>query len=442
MSKKNIEKYDFFYLLLRKYVDFWHNYIYYRKVIVFGRDRIDFSVPTIYAPNHQNALMDALAVLCTLKKQPIFLARADIFRNKILARILYRFKMLPVFRMRDGFENLKQNDETFTDTLRVMDSRSGLVILPEGNHSGYRRLRQLKKGICRIAFQTAEASNFTKEINIVPVGLEFTHYWLFRQVLTVVYGHPIAASEYYDTYKENPNKGLLDLRDRLSSEMKKVMVHISDEDNYEAINELRSIVNEKYNDSIRYPKLFRDTRLVGKVTQLRDTDSQLYGEICNDSLTIRDLTQQLHLTYRLLRKKKHPFGWLILSSLFLLVTLPVFIVGAALNFIIFKVPDIQSKKVKDEAFISSIRYGLTLALSFFIFPLYLILALIFIKPWWIALAAFLAIPVTGLLAWNWLMLYRRTAGGFRVRTLMAVNNPVFIRLRDTYNSLTERITRL
>ena len=280
MSKKNIEKYDFFYLLLRKYVDFWHNYIYYRKVIVYGKDRIDFSVPTIYAPNHQNALMDALAVLCTLKKQPIFLARADIFKNKILARILYRFKMLPVFRMRDGFENLKQNDETFTDTLRIMESRSGLVILPEGNHAGYRRLRQLKKGICRIAFQTAEASNFTKEINIVPVGLEFTHYWLFREVLTVVYGHPIAVSEYYDTYKENPNKGLLDLRDRLSSEMKKVMVHISDENNYEAINELRSIVNEKYNDSIRDPKLFRDTRLVGKINQLHETDPQLYGEIC------------------------------------------------------------------------------------------------------------------------------------------------------------------
>jgi hypothetical protein len=58
------------------------------------------------------------------------------------------------------------------------------------------------------------------------------------------------------------------------------------------------------------------------------------------------------------------------------------------------------------------------------------------------LAAFLAIPVLGLLAWNWLMLYRRTAGGFRIRTLMAVNNPAFIRLRDTYNSLTERIARL
>ncbi|MCU0378852.1 MAG: 1-acyl-sn-glycerol-3-phosphate acyltransferase [Bacteroidales bacterium] len=442
MSKKNIEKYDIFYLLLRKYVDFWHNYIYYRKVIVYGRDRIDFSVPTIYAPNHQNALMDALAVLCTLKKQPIFLARADIFRNKFIARILYRFKMLPVFRIRDGYENLKQNDETFNDTLRVMESCSGLVILPEGNHAGFRRLRQLKKGICRIAFQTAEASNYTKEINIVPVGLEFTHYWLFRQVLTVVYGHPIAVSEYYDIYKENPNKGLLDLRDRLSSEMKKVMVHIGDENDYEALNELRSIVNEKYSDSIRYPKLFRDTRLVEKINNLREPDPKSYREICDDSLAIRDLTKQLHITYRLLRKKKHPFGWLTLSSLFLLVTLPVFILGAALNLIIFKVPDLQSRKVKDEAFISTIRYGLTLALSFIIFPLYLVLTLIFIKPWWLALAAFLAIPVTGLLAWNWLLLYRRTVGGFRVRTLIAVNNPAFIRLRDTYNSLTQRISRL
>jgi hypothetical protein len=66
MGKNNIEKYDIFYQLLKKYVDFWHNYIFYRRVIVLGKDTIDFSVPTILAPNHQNALMDAMAVLCTL----------------------------------------------------------------------------------------------------------------------------------------------------------------------------------------------------------------------------------------------------------------------------------------------------------------------------------------------------------------------------------------
>lgn len=131
MGKKNIEKFDIFYQLLKKYVDFWHNYIFYRRVIVLGKDTVDFSVPTIFAPNHQNALMDAMAVLCTLDRQLIFLARADIFRKKFVAKILYFLKMLPVYRIRDGFEAVKQNDDTFRDTLRVMENRNGVVILPE-----------------------------------------------------------------------------------------------------------------------------------------------------------------------------------------------------------------------------------------------------------------------------------------------------------------------
>jgi len=441
MGKNNIEKYDVFYQLLKKYVDFWHNYIFYRKVLAYGRDNIDFSIPTIFAPNHQNALMDAMAVIGTLDRQLIFLARADIFRKKMIARILYFLKMLPVYRIRDGFEHLKQNDDTFRDTLRVMEHRNGVVILPEGNHASYRKLRQLKKGICRIAFQTAEASGFSKEINIVPVGLEYSHYWRFRQVLTV-YGHPIHVSEYYDAFRENPNRAIVELRDRLSADMKKVMVHIEEEQDYEAINELRNIVNEKYSDSIRYPKLFRDQRLVSKVNELHASDPEAYREICNDTLTVRDLATQLQLTYRQLRKKKHPIGWMILSSLLLLITLPVFLGGALLNILTFQVAYIQSIKSKDPAFISTARYGFFLGFSFIFGPVYLILALIFIKPWWLAVIAFLMVPVLGIIAWNWFLLFRRTVGGFRIWHLIRVKNPLFIRLRDTYGRLINRITLL
>ncbi|MEZ5019874.1 MAG: 1-acyl-sn-glycerol-3-phosphate acyltransferase [Bacteroidales bacterium] len=318
MGKKNIEKYDVFYQLLKNYVGFWHNYIFYRRVIVLGKDTLDFSVPTILAPNHQNALMDAMAVLCTLDRQLIFLARADIFRKKIVAKILYAFKMLPVYRIRDGFEAVKQNDDTFRDTLRVMENRNGVVILPEGNHATFRKLRQLKKGICRIAFQTAEAKGFNGEINIIPVGLEYSHYWRFRQVLTVVYGRPIHVSDYYESYRENPNRAIGELRDRLSDEMKKVMVHIDDEENYEAINELRSIINEKYADRIKYPKLFRDQRLVSKLNELCETDPDSYREICEQSLAVRDQATKLNVTYRHLKKRgirwdgspsRHCFCW-------------------------------------------------------------------------------------------------------------------------------------
>ena len=442
MGKNNIEKYDFFYMLLRKYVAFWHNYIYYRKVIVYGRERIDWSAPNIFAPNHQNALMDALAVLCTLKKQPVFLARADIFKKKSVARILYAFKMLPVFRIRDGYENLKHNDETFQDTFRVMEHRNGIVILPEGNHAEYRKLRQLKKGICRIAFQAAEMSDYTLDIRIVPVGLEFSHYWLFRQVLTVVYGHSIAVSEYYDNYRENPQKGLLELRDRLSSELKRVMVHIEVEEDYEAIDELRSIINGKYSDSIRYPKLFRDNRLISKVNDLHKEDPDEYRKVCDESLKIKEIASKLKLTYRQLSKKKHPVVWLFASIIFLLGTLPVFIIGALLGLIIFKIPELQALRMKDKAFISTARYGITLAISFVLMPLYLVIALILIKPWWLAIIAFITVPVSGILAWNWLMLMRRTIGGFRIRNLIRKKNSKYVQLRNTYESLTSRMAKL
>jgi 1-acyl-sn-glycerol-3-phosphate acyltransferase len=442
MGKKNIEKYDIFYQLLKKYVDFWHNYIYYRKVLAYGRDNINFSVPTIFAPNHQNALMDAMAVIGTLERQLIFLARADIFKNKFVARILYFLKMLPVYRIRDGFENLKQNDVTFLDTLRVMEHRNGVVILPEGNHANFRKLRQLKKGICRIAFQTAEASGFTKEINIVPVGLEYSHYWRFRQVLTVVYGHPINVSEYYDSYRENPNRAIVELRDRLSADMKKVMVHIDNEQDYEAINEMRSIVNEKYSDSIRYPKLFRDQRLVARINELQASDPETYNDICADTLTVRGMATKLRISYRHLRKKRHPLGWLMLSSVFLVLTLPLFLLGVALNILIFRISYLQAIKSKDPAFISTARYGFFLGFSFIFGPLYLVLALIFIKPWWIALLVFLMIPVAGILAWNWFLLFRRTVGGFRIWNLNRTKDPVFIRLRDTYNRLVKRVAAL
>ena len=226
MGKENIEKYSAGYALLKSVAGFWHNNVFYRKVIVLGRENINPDDPVIFAPNHQNALMDALAVLFTHKGQPIFLARADIFKRKTIASILYFLKILPVYRIRDGFSSLKGNDEIFIKTIDVLKNKNGLVILPEGDHAGFRRLRQLKKGICRVAFQSDEATGFNLKIKIIPVGLEFSNYSRFRQVLTVAYGKPIEVSEYFDLYKVSPERALNELRSRLSDEMKGIMIHI------------------------------------------------------------------------------------------------------------------------------------------------------------------------------------------------------------------------
>lgn len=442
MGKHNIEKYSAGYALLKYVAGFWHNNVFYRKVIVLGRENINPNDPLIFAPNHQNALMDALAVLFTHKGQPVFLARADIFKRKTIAAILYFLKILPVYRIRDGFSSVKGNDEIFTKTIDVLKNKNGLVILPEGDHAGFRRLRQLKKGICRVAFQSDEATDFNLKIKIIPVGLEYSNYTRFRQVLTVAYGKPIEVSDYHESYKSNPERALNELRSRLSDEMKTIMVHIESEEDYEAIDELRIMINGKYSDDIKVTKLLRDRILVQKMNKLKTSDETLYRKICSLSLDVKKKAKEFNTDYRLLEKRKHPLGWLIAGMIGIVVTFPLFIYGNIFNLTFLEIPNLQIRKIKDPQFHSSIRYGISLALAFVFLPLFLILSLFIFSSWWLGLLIFLTIPFSGLFAWNYYLEFRRIRGGFRVRRLIKEKNREFNLLRSNFNEIVKLIAAL
>jgi 1-acyl-sn-glycerol-3-phosphate acyltransferase len=442
MGKENIEKYSAGYALLKSVAGFWHNNVFYRKVIVLGRENINPDDHVIFAPNHQNALMDALAVLFTNKGQNVFLARADIFKKKSIAAILYFLKILPVYRIRDGFSSLKGNDEIFTKTIDVLKNKNGLVILPEGDHAGFRRLRQLKKGICRVAFQSDEATGFNLNIKIIPVGIEFSNYSRYRQVLTVVYGKPIKVSDFFDSYRVSPERALNELRSRLSDEMKGIMVHIESEEDYEAIDELRSMINGRFSDDIRFPKLFRDRILVNKMNQLKSADPSLFERICSLSIKVKKKAKELNTDYRLLEKKKHPLGWLIAGMIGIVLTFPLFIYGNIFNLTFLEIPNLQIRKIKDPQFHSSIRYGISLVLAFVFLPAYLILSLFIFSSWWLGLLIFFTLPLSGLFAWNYYLQFRRIIGGFRIRSLIKQNNEEINILRKNHTELVNLISGL
>ena len=442
MGRQNIEKKSKRYAICKALFGFWHNNIFYRKVIVLGRDNINYDDNLIFAPNHQNALMDALAVLFTLKGQPVFLARADIFKKKIIAACLYFLKILPIYRIRDGYSNLKENDQIFDKTIDVVKNKNGLVILPEGNHAGFRRLRQLKKGICRIAFQADEETNHTLPIKIIPVGLEYTHYQRYRQVLTVVYGKPISIADYREAYKEKPEVALTQLRDRLAEEMKKIMVHIDSEEDYEAINELRTIVNEKYSDRIRFPKLFRDKVLIDKLNKARNNMPDLYKRICELSLYIKEKVEEKGISYRLLRKKKHSWVRLLCGVIGMIISFPLFVFGNIFNLTFLDIPNLPTHKIKDPQFHSSIKYFISLVFAFIFTPLFLILSFVIFSPWWVSLAVFFSLPLLGLFTWNYYLWIERVIGGFKVLRYKHTGDKSFIELKNRFDELEELISQL
>ena len=121
--------YDFTpsYDISKRYVNFTFKK-FYSKFIVIGEENIPHASPVIFAPNHNNALMDALAILATIPHEDpiVFLARADMFNNKMAARLLTFTKIMPAFRMRDGVENLGRNQEIFDRCIEVLDNNKAL----------------------------------------------------------------------------------------------------------------------------------------------------------------------------------------------------------------------------------------------------------------------------------------------------------------------------
>ena len=441
MGLHNIEKKSLGYIMLKIWAKFWHNKIYYRNFTLLGTENIPFDKPLIFTPNHQNALMDALALLFSIKKQLVFLARADIFKKPSIARILYFLKILPIYRVKDGFDTVKKNKDIILKTVDIITSGNAMVILPEGNHSGIRRLRPLKKGFARMAFQAEEANDFLLDVHIVPVGLDYDDYQKFRSSLIVKFGEPIAVKEYNKLYKETPSIAINKITQRLSEHLKPLIVNIESEEYYEFYNELRDIYRSRMAQHLNVDvkdernRVYIDQQLIDRVTSFANQNPDTlnkYQQTINKFVKLRD---QFGFTNSIIDQKGINFFNLIGSSISLLATLPLFLYGVVNNFLSIWFPVKLSKKFEDPQFKSSIRYVISL-LSFPVFYIIQSIAvLIIFADWKIGLVYFISLPLSASFAWCWYNTISTIRAGWNYRKILMSKDNNFNEMQKLYDEI-------
>lgn len=146
---------------------------YYKKIIVEGIKNIPKKTPILLVANHQNALIDPLLLATHTSLKPYFLTRASVFKKPFVAKMLNFIHMLPVYRVRDGFSTIQQNQGTFDLTYEVLRKNGSVIIFAEGSHSLIRNLRPLSKGFTRMAFGLKEKYPETQPV-ILPVALDYS----------------------------------------------------------------------------------------------------------------------------------------------------------------------------------------------------------------------------------------------------------------------------
>jgi 1-acyl-sn-glycerol-3-phosphate acyltransferase len=202
---------------LFKHLFRYYNWIYFRSILVYGEENLPKDGGVLFSPNHQGAFLDPLIIGSMTPDKMTSLTRSDVFGGP-LQWFLDAFQMLPVYRIRNGYSNLKKNDLTFAKCYQILGDGKFLLMFSEGGHHNEYFLQNLSKGSSRLAFQ-AHKENPNKKIYLQPMGINYGHHQQPRCTLHLVYGKPIEVGGFISkdlTEAENINK----LKEELQLRMK------------------------------------------------------------------------------------------------------------------------------------------------------------------------------------------------------------------------------
>lgn len=250
--------------------------IFFRKIHITGLEHVQLSKAQLVASNHPNGFLEPLVMACFFPKPLHFLVRGDVFDNPLLKPLLTSTNQIPIFRFRDGFSKLRENSQTMDDSIKVILDKKNLLIFAEGGTQSIKKLRPLQKGISRIAFQALE-KNPALDLEILPVGINFTYPSLFNRTVMLRIGQPIKVQTYLDGFIKDPKHTHQALLDDTHDQMKKNIIHLEDLSRINLFEKLVILLRSK--STIPYLPVFindntsldQEKRLAEKVDALDET---------------------------------------------------------------------------------------------------------------------------------------------------------------------------
>lgn len=360
---------------------------FHKRMYMIGLDNIPKNAPIIGAPNHANTLIDPILIACFQPEHMYFWARGDIFRKPLLNWFVRKVHLLPIFRPKEGKELMHKNEDTFKESVEILNQNNILFIAPEGNSQLEKRLRPMKLGPARLLFQCLE-THPDKEFYIQPIGLNYTALTSGFGDVMMVFGKPIAASDYWQMYKEHPEKAKEILMDDVKKGMLDVMLHIDTPENEFCVEGLWEMYR---NDHVlaNFPKFSYDgTRFYQEQAIARQAQIDPYDDMWEKLTQYLTTVKNNNISdFAIANFKRNN----ILHYLFVLCFLPIKLASfittrPLLKYIQSKAP----KMVKDIDFVPSV----VLMLGIFTYPILGLLAFLivgFAYSWAWALLAPIAI---------------------------------------------------
>lgn len=374
----------------------------FRRFECVGEERLPSDGAVILAPNHTNGLLDAFAMLWLARrsKKILFVARADVFRKPWAAAILRSFNMLPIMRIRDGYQNLSKNDAIMQQCVDALKQGTPFCIMPEGTHRAERGQLPLVKGIFRIALMADEHMSDGRPVYIVPVGINYGNFFRYRSSLLLHVGEPIDVSAYKRAHTElSYAEQLMQLRSMLAERLEGLHLAVPEVEHRDSLEEACSLLPQR-----GFTPLEQLQRCKEVVRALASDSAE--GE------ALKAVEQYAELRHRArIDRESVPDsmsqGKLLLALALLLVELPYFLLSLLMVLPSLVVSELAVRCQSDRAMDNSLRYVVSLLL----YPVTLVAVLVVLcnyLPVVMALAAMVVVTPAFFFFYDYCRLARRT----------------------------------
>ena len=308
--------------------------LYFFDVRAAGQQAIPDQGPLIFAANHPNSIMDTVLLGVHTERQIRYMARSGLFKNPVVRVVFHRFGVIPIYRRSDGGDT-KNNEDSFRKAYEALEEGGCIGIFPEGRNSSERMIQKIKTGTARIALCAEERNDFSLDVRIQPVGLNFEDRDRFLSSVLVRFGEPIDVSEYAGRYESDPRGTVRQLTKRIESDLKDLATHIDDERHHQLVRDIHDIYGRElsrefigdlelgidlYQRTRRQDRLARDRsanapsseledrfnleqRIADAVAYYQRTDPGLVARVRMDIRRYRDHLQQFRIRHEIVEDR-------------------------------------------------------------------------------------------------------------------------------------------
>lgn len=182
--------------------------VVYGKIEVSGLENIPKDGPLLIASNHPNGFLEPIIMACLFPRDLHFMVRGDLFKKPAMRFLMERTNQIPIFRFKDGFKELRKNDSSLREAYKALDKEAAIILFIEGGTKSVKTLRPFQKGMARMACSYQEINTTGKELNILPVAINFISPTSLRSRVCLNVGEPFAAKSYF----ENPETKVKDIK--------------------------------------------------------------------------------------------------------------------------------------------------------------------------------------------------------------------------------------